>query len=886
MKPYTLPLSDVRATLENVGGKGVSLAKMIQEGFPIPNGFHITTEAYRTFVDASNLQAKILSALTDADPSLPASLEIASVSISRLFAESKILNEISAAITDAYLKLEKSHPSTSLRASLKPVAVRSSATAEDLPDASFAGQQETFLNVRGEEDLLDSVKKCWASLWTARAIGYRIKKDIDQNLVALAVVVQEMVNAETAGILFTANPINGRRNEMVINATWGLGEAIVGGLVSPDTIIADKATGKVKQYDVAEKTVITVLTEKGTRQEKLEDARSRSKVLNEADVVELVNIARRIESYYSSPQDIEWCHADGRFFIVQSRPITALPPKPDSPLPTIWKLPKGAYVAMRNNIVELMADPLTPLFSTLGLECVNTAMSELLFKFLGKPGILPKEMIITVNQFAYYNGSVKFLPAMGLILDAGGISKRMFTGAVERWTVEGRPKYLVAVEHWRNKDWQQRPENEILEGVRHLSRVAIEAYGALVSGVIPAAWISEGLFMLVYKFLKRGDDPIASTYLLGFDSIPIQAEKRLYDLAMWAKMHSELAVYLAETSAQQLITELRDQHGPLEVSTPLWQEWQTHLQAYLSDYGHMIYNLDFGSPVPADDPVPVLEVIRLFLSGRGVDPHKRQQVAIQKREASTRRMTARLKGLWLNIFQKNLARAQRYAPLREDGLADVGLSYPLLRQMLLELGQRFIQVGVIENATDIFWLTQNEVEITIYRLTKKEDFQYFHESVHHRKAEWLAAKRIVPPMILPQINVFGFDLTQLKQKRKKAKGSVIKGVPASPGQVTAPAKVIQGLEDFASMNLGDVLVAPLTTPAWTPLFALASAVVTDVGGPLSHGSIVAREYGIPAVLGTGSATRQIQDGQTVSVDGSAGIVTLHVKIRREEPEET
>ena len=863
MKPFTLPLSDSQAMLENVGGKGMSLAKMIQAGFPVPDGFHIKTEAYRAFVDANNLQAKILSALKDADPSLPATLEVVSVSISRLFAESKIPNEISSAITDAYLKLETSH--------LNPVAVRSSATAEDLPEASFAGQQETFLNIREEEALLDAVKQCWASLWTARAIAYRIKNNIDQNTVALAVVVQEMVNAETAGVLFTANPINGRRDEMVINAVWGLGEAIVGGLVTPDIIIADKATGKVKQYDIAEKTVITVLTEKGTREEKLEDARSRSKVLNEADVVELVNIACRIESYYSSHQDIEWCHAGGRFFIVQSRPITALPSEPDVPLPTNWKLPKGAYAAMRNNIVELMADPLTPLFSTLGLECVNTAMSELLFKFLGKPGILPKEMIITVNQYAYYNGSVKFLPAMGLILDAGGISKRMFTGAVERWTVDGRPKYLAVVENWRNKDWRQFSENEILEGVRQLSRAAIEAYGALVSGVIPAAWISEGLFTLIYKFLKRRDNPIASTYLLGFDSLPIQAEKYLFDLAEWARIHPDLMAHITKTPADRLSME---EQPPLEVRNSIWQEWQSRFQGYLSDYGHMIYNLDFGSPVPADDPVPVLEVIKLFLSGLGVDPHKRQQDAIQKREAATQKMTARLKGFRLNIFQKNLARAQRYAPLREDGLADVGLSYPLLRQMLLELGHRFFQAGVIKNAADIFWLNQDEVEKTIYRLNKKEDFENFHENVHQRKAIWRAARRIVPPMMLPQMKVFGVDLTQLKKKRKNANGSAIKGVPASPGQVTARANVIHGPENFAAMRLGDVLVAPLTTPAWTPLFALASAVVTDVGGPLSHGSIVAREYGIPAVLGTGSATRQIQNGQMVSVDGSAGIVTL------------
>lgn len=865
MKPSILPLSDSQATLENVGGKGMSLAKMIQAGFPVPDGFHITTTAYRAFVDANNLQTKILSAIKNLDASLPALLETASATIRGLFADAPIPADIAAAIRAAYLPPVTRHPS--------PVAVRSSATAEDLPEASFAGQQETYLNIRGETDLLDAVKKCWASLWTARAIAYRIKKDIDQKAVALAVVVQEMVDAEAAGILFTANPLNGHRDQVLINASWGLGEAVVGGQVTPDTLTLDKTSGRILARETGEKLLQTVLVKNGTQLQPVQKEFQNAPVLNDEQVARLVQLGLQIEKLYGMPMDIEWALTEEEFAILQARPITALP-ELEVPLPTNWKLPKGAYAAMRNNIVELMADPLTPLFSTLGLECVNTAMSELLLKFLGKPGILPKEMIITVNEYAYYNGSVNFPPAMGLILDTGGIMKRMFTGAVDRWTEESRPEYIATVEHWQNKDWQQFPETEILTAVRQLSQAAIEAYGALVSGVIPAAWISEGLFTLVYKFLKRRDDPVASTYLLGFDSLPIQAEKRLFDLAMWAKMHSELADYLAETPARQLIAELRDQKVPSGVSTPLWQEWQTRFHDHLRDYGHMIYNLDFGSPVPADDPAPVLEAFKLFLGGRGVDPHTRQQEAFRKREAATQRISTRLKGLRLKIFQKNLARAQRYAPLREDGLADVGLSYPLLRQMLLELGQRFFQAGAIENAADIFWLRKDEVEKTIDRLPSAEPAEGLRALILQRKAVWQAAKRTIPPMMLPQMKVFGFDLTQLKQKRKKAKGSAIKGVPASPGQVTAPAKVIHGPEDFASMKLGDVLVAPLTTPAWTPLFALASAVVTDVGGPLSHGSIVAREYGIPAVLGTGSATRQIRNGQTVTVDGSAGVVTL------------
>jgi pyruvate,water dikinase len=246
---------------------------MIQAGFPVPAGFHVTTDAYRTFVKVNDLQARILAALKDVDTSIHAGLETASQKIRDFFEHSHLPADLANAIADAYQAFKDEHA---------VVAVRSSATAEDLPEASFAGPQETYLNIHGIREVLRAVKKCWASLWTARAIAYRIKNNIDQNCVALANVVQEMVNAEAAGILFTANPINERRDELVVNAAWGLSESIVGVLVSPDSIVADNTTGKIKKYEVAEKTVITMVTEFGTRQEPLDDARRKSRVLKEA----------------------------------------------------------------------------------------------------------------------------------------------------------------------------------------------------------------------------------------------------------------------------------------------------------------------------------------------------------------------------------------------------------------------------------------------------------------------------------------------------------------------------------------------------------------------------------------------------------------------------
>lgn len=862
---FTLSLDDASATLDLAGGKGAALTRMVLAGFPIPPGFHVTTGAYRLFAAENQLQPRILKALEPVSLSHPPTLEAAAQAIGQLFAQAPIPPEIAEAIVQAYAALPGSSPA---------VAVRSSATAEDLAKASFAGQQETYLNVSGVQAVLEATRKCWASLWTPRAIGYRARQGILPGEVALAVVVQLLVPAEASGILFTANPLNGRRDQMVVNASWGLGEAVVGGLVTPDSLVLDKSSAKLIGRETAEKFVQTVQLVAGTQEEPVPAKLRRAPVLSDAQASELAQMGAQIEALFGTPVDIEWALANGKFSILQARPITAMA-EPEAAPPSDWKLPEGAYSAIRNNIVELMADPLTPLFKTLGLSAVNTSLNGLVSGFLGRSDVLPEGPIIAVNEYAYFNGSVKFGPMLKIILKTRGILKRMFTGAVERWTVEGRPRYIATVDGWQHQDWRQLPATEILGAVRQLSEAATDAYGAMVSGIIPAAWISEGLFTLVYRLLRRRDDPAAPAYLMGFDSLPIRAEKSIYDLAQWARKHTALAAYLNDTPSTQLVAQMEEDQTLSSGNPDDWDEWRMRFQAYLAAYGHMIYNLDFGCSVPADDPAPVLETLKLFLSGQGVNPHERQHQSARRRKAVTKAKLNELKGIRRKAFLTNLQRAQRYAPLREDSLADVGLSYPLLRQMLFELGQRFVKSGMIEKAGDVIWLVQSEVEEAAANLDQGRPLVNLSTLVPQRQAIWRAARHVSAPRMLPQLRLFGLDVSQLRGRRDRgAKGAILKGVAASPGSLTAPACLVHGPEDFAQMKTGEVLVAPLTTPAWTPLFARAGAVVTDVGGPLSHGSIVAREYGIPAVLGTGAATTRIRMGQRITVNGSEGLVIL------------
>jgi phosphohistidine swiveling domain-containing protein len=833
----------------------------------VPDGFHVTTTAYRRFVAKNDLQPGILAALEPVDISQPATLEAASQAIGELFAGAQTPPDVAGAVALAYAALAGRDP---------VVAVRSSATAEDLPEASFAGQQDTFLNVQGYGEVLKAVKRCWASLWTARAIGYRVRQGIGAEGLSLAVVVQMLVPAEAAGILFTANPVTGRRDQAMISAAWGLGEAVVGGLVTPDALIVGKASGAVLERQIADKQVMTARVDGGTEEQPVPAELRRAPVLDDEVAAELVRLGVQIENLYGMPMDIEWALADGKLAIVQARPITALP-EPEARPPTEWPLPepKGHY--MRASIIEFMPDPLTPLFATMGLSAVNAGLRGLVDRLVGRPEALPEETILTINGYAYMRAN--FTPRQWwlLITRLGPAFPRMLRTGEQRLREVAYPYYTDAVARWSERPLDTLAVTELLTGARELLDGMAHLITTLQSSTMGAAAGSEALFTRVYeKMVRREDDPEAPVFLMGYDSMPIKAEKALYDLAQWCLEHADLASYLADTPTAALAERWEDGQAPEGVGAGVWREWQGRFREHLDQYGHSIYDLDFAKPVPVDEPTPILETLKMYLSGRGSNPHERQQQLAKRREQATEATLERLKGLKLKIFRKVLGWAQHLAPLREDGIADIGLGYPLLRRMLRELGRRLVQAGAIAQADDVFWLREDEVREAASALDRGAPLSDLTGQVRERKAAWRANRRVAPPPQLPpskKLMGMSTDIW-LAASTEDQVGEAIKGVGASPGRVTATARVLHGPEDFDQMRPGDILVAGITTPAWTPLFAMAAGVVTDVGGPLSHGSIVAREYGIPAVLGAGVATQRIHSGQTITVDGSTGVVTL------------
>ena len=565
------------------------------------------------------------------------------------------------------------------------MAVRSSATAEDLPEASFAGQQETYLNICGPEAVLLAVQRCWASLWTARAIGYRLTNGIAQQSIALAVVVQELVPADVAGVMFTANPLNGRREQVVINAAWGLGEAVVSGTVTPDTVTLDKRTGTTVQRRIADKKVMTVRTQAGTGERPVPAALRRKPALSAAQAGTLVRLGAQVEELYGRPMDIEWVLSGGRFALVQARPITSLP---EAPLD--WTSPHPKALLTRMSFAEFVPDPVSPLFATLGVPIARDASLALMGEFMGRDD--PNTYIFSVVNDYIYIGMVldlRMVWAM-LVQVLGGVMQKMLKTSQARWTAE-REKYRR-----RGREMaEERASCFFNSGAADGGERDLYQHGEILHGrseradpIGPGSELSFGRF---YRALvKRRHDPDESIFLLGLDNFPLRAEKSLFDLAQWIKTQPGLAGEVLKLPAKEILARLQDR-PPLAAEAPAWTEFRTALNNHLAEFGHTIYDLDFSRPVPADDPAPLLEAIKAHLEGKGSNPYARQQAAAELREQTAQAIAARLDPLRRKWFQELLSWAQVCAPMREDCISEVGWGYPLLRRIFFELGRRLSQ---------------------------------------------------------------------------------------------------------------------------------------------------------------------------------------------------
>lgn len=888
------PLSELnRNSLPSAGGKGANLGELIAAGFPVPPGFVLTTEAYDVFVSEYDLKDQIVALASQIADGDAQSGEEAAAAIKSLFLAADVPQAVSDALLDAYARLTAE--------GVTAVAVRSSATAEDLPAASFAGQQDTFLNVRGEEALLDAVRRCWASLWTARAIAYRARQGIAPQEVSLAVVVQAMVEAEVSGVLFTANPRSGARDELLVEATFGLGEALVSGLVTPDTFLLNREGLEVKEARLGAKETMVVTSDQGphgkfTKTRAVPATLRDEPALSDALLSELAALGVRVQAHFDGvPQDIEWAVSEGRIWFLQARPITNLPPAPLRDVS--WAPPVPGTVWMRRQIVEHMPEPLSPLFAELYLEEGLTQAVEQIGNFMISSAdletmlreMLPYEFATTVNGYAYTIGSFdsrpRHIPLMVRIYTTA-VPRLMRQGPVY-WHDHGVPKYTSTIERWQAVVPGEAGDDTLLRGMRELA-AADAGYWFAASIPLALARISDSM---LDGFLKVTADGTASDseatsrmssapFLRGFPSKAMDAQAQLEDIAAQIRDSNALRDLLQRAPAKRLLDTLS--------AHPEGQAVLGALRDYLETYGHQIYNLDFAVPTQADDPLPVLLGLKTAVEQPGSDTRARQREMAREREVLARETERSLNPLLRPIFRRLLRWAQKNAPYRDEALFYVGAAWPTLRRLALELGRRLADSGSLQTPDDVFFLRTPELETAMAARADGAGRPGLAQLAQERRALREARKRLDPPLAVPpdgtlQIGPFRLKMFEPQPEDARADGPILSGFAVSPGRVTAEASVIRSPEEFDQMQPDTILVCPTTTPAWTPLFSQAKGLVTDIGGALAHGSIVAREYGIPAVMGTGNATARIQSGQRIEIDGDSGTVTLLDEVQEGAP---
>ena len=861
---HVLPLNTSDAALEVVGGKGKSLAAMTSAGMNVPDGFYVTTSAYRQYVADGNLQTTILDLAKPGASGRTLSFDSAAQSIQALFERAPLREEVIDQIRQAYAFLEGDSPA---------VAVRSSANAEDLPDMSFAGQQDTYLNVRGEDALIEAVRNCWASLWTPRAISYRHEMGIEHDVVAMAVVVQIMVPSDVSGILFTANPATGERSEMIINASYGLEEAVVGGHVAADTFIVERTSfSTIETIIGAKEQKIVSDGDQGTRLEDIAENERDETSLSESARKELATIAVRIEEIFGGlPLDIEWAFHNDRLWLLQARAITNLPPPPLRDVR--WEPQEPGSFLMRNQVVEFMPGPLSPLFEELYIPAVDEGFAlrrdwlDGTTDGLERAANYSRRGNETVNGYAYrYLGPAN--PPKPSTPPPMAREKQMTIDAVSsvcyewprRWRHDKLPVYLATIEQWHQLDVAKAEDEELLDGICKLTRADAHYWEAANSVLALPRWQDQAL----QNFLQQHapDKGFTSGMLLdASNSKTMQAQMDLWAIARQIQSNESLNELVVRTPASKLLSAIKSHQEGGAVTDAL-----VH---YLSQYGHSIYSLDYAEPTPCQDPTPVLSALKTQVQDRTYNPIAQQAEVDDRRQQALREITQYFKGRLRWQFRWRLFWAQRFYANRDEGQFYVGAAWPVLQRLALELGERLVSVGTLGRADDVYYLLSTELSQAIDAHKKSESVPDLLQKTIERKELREAQKRLTPPeRIVPRK-----PDDEVKVPDDKP-DNVYQGTAVSPGKITAEISIIHSPADFEQMMPNSILVCPFTTPAWTQLFSHAVGLVTDIGSITSHGSIVAREYGIPAVLGLGDITKRLVSGQVITVDGDAGTVTV------------
>jgi pyruvate,water dikinase len=887
-----LPFDSSEATLEQAGGKGMNLARLTRAGFDVPRGFIIATNAYREYVDANRWLPPILAGVPDLSAEDAVALERISAQIRAAFSAGKMPGELETAICAAYADLRQ-----------KPVAVRSSATAEDLPDLSFAGQQDTYLNVMGAEKLLEAVIQCWASLWTARAIGYRIRNGIDHGQAALAVVVQEMVQSEASGVLFTANPLTGMRSESVIDATLGLGEALVSGQVEPDHYVVDALHHRILSKTLGAKELST-RGKAGGGVETVEEEADAQQALTDEMILQVAKLGGQIEKEYGFPQDIEWAVAEDQLYVLQSRPITSLYPVPqESYDPLIVWFSFGSVQGLLGAVTPLGQDAIRMALSGAGKlfgaqipydqNDVLVPAGERLWAKISD--LLRNPIGIRIYQAILGFGD----PSVRQILQ--GLAKEPRLGAGQGHLtlsslgavlgfllpVLGRAARNMHNPQKAREEFQSYVESQIvppkITGGDPYTRLAqrLEYMQANLSTtlyrLLPRFFPILGPGIVSLRLLTRlgGDEKDAPTDH-GFSATALEVTRGLpnnvtteMDLTLWktaSVIRQDQASYAAFLDSDAQMLAARYLNGSLPEAA------QTAVVQFMERYGMRgLAEIDMGQPRWREEPTSIMQTLQSYLQiPEDMAPDavfekgaKAAALAIERLAAQARRSSGG--EIRERIVRALATRIRTLMGLRETPKFFIVRLMGIVRNELLASGNELVHAGLIEKPEDLFFLHFDELQALA-----NGDMRDWKTLVAKRRADYDRENRRkqIPRVLLSDGRAFYEGLGAAADT-----DTVISGSPVSPGVAEGTVHIIFDPRG-AQLAPGEILVCPGTDPAWTPLFMVAGGLITEVGGMMTHGSVVAREYGIPAVVGVHQATTRLQDGQRIRIDGTAGKIMV------------
>ena len=867
---YTEQLKNI-STLDNnrVGTKGANLGEMVKAGFPVPEGFVVVVDAYRRLVLDNKIDVSIehfLHTLNDDDHEKIVS---ASYIIQNLFIMAEIPFDIVAEIDRAYEQM-----------GYAKVAVRSSATAEDLSDTSFAGQYQTYLNIKGKDELCHAIKKCWASLWNDRALFYRLKYNIYGEELAQGVVVQRLINAEKSGVMFTANPINSRRDQTIVNASWGLGEAIVDGDVTPDQWVVDKMKRVVIGEIVANKEIMTIRKQNGTELTVVPKDKVKQATLTHKEVLELLELGIKIEEHFGYPQDIEWAFFKDTFYLIQSRPITSLFPLPE-PATNDDRLHVYLNFLMSNQATH---EPLTPLGEDMWRRAlisiilnrknrekcsswIKSAAGRLFIdvtelsriekwwgKLLNNPSDMDPTTTIAMLQVikrdmdelsAQRKPLYKVVPGLIAKLNPSLIKFMVISVPKAMYGVLSPPEKAVnKAFEYGNKEIQAIEKKalklEALEDkLEFLEKEAANIFYFLPLSILYYVMMSFAYMVKAKKIITKHLDNLT--------------ELNKIEKAVPHNVTTEMGMELLHIAKK------------LDISDEVPSHKQQEIKKFLAKYGHRSHQeIDIGVPRWQEDPGYVIGLIQAYIN------QKNYEQAIEKFQKDMVAADKAVKTIATQLYEKGARRdARRVEKLlinyrimfgaREFPKFIMTKGVSIFRKVLLDIGETLQKDEKLDHKEDIFFVTLKDIKSgeKLQKIVVKNKKTYQKELLRNPVPRVLTSRGEVICSALEEGNDHEYS-----------------GIPVSPGVCIGRVRVLNYPEEGKELNQGDILITKSTNPAWTPLFFKIGGLITETGGPISHGSVVAREYGVPAIVGVKDATKRFRNGQSIRINGETGRIDI------------